>query len=68
MTGNSEVDGFPAKDSAGKNILYVIRQAKPTVEIWQMQSAQPVTILAQTLSSRKQTTGRSTSIRDGTSR
>lgn len=28
MTGNSEVDGFPAKDDTGKDILYQIRQNK----------------------------------------
>ena len=28
MTGNSEVDGFPAKDNTGQDILYEIRQNK----------------------------------------
>lgn len=32
MTGNSEVDGFPAKDDAGQEILYEIRQNQTTFD------------------------------------
>jgi hypothetical protein len=32
MTGNSEVDGFPAKDDTGQDILYEIRQSKSTFD------------------------------------
>jgi len=32
MTGNSEVDGFPAKDSANEDILYEIRMDKSVVD------------------------------------
>ena len=32
MTGNSEVDGFPAKDNTGQDILYQIRMDKSTFD------------------------------------
>jgi len=32
MTGNSEVDGFPAKDNAGQDILYEIRSDQNTFD------------------------------------
>ncbi|MEO8128713.1 MAG: hypothetical protein ABJF23_04260 [Bryobacteraceae bacterium] len=33
LTGNSEVDGFPAKDSAGQDIVYEIRQNQSTFDL-----------------------------------
>jgi hypothetical protein len=32
MTGNSEVDGFPAKDDTGQDLLYEIRMDKSTFD------------------------------------
>jgi hypothetical protein len=33
MTGNAEVDGFPAKDNTGQDIVYEIRQNKSTFNL-----------------------------------